>query len=152
LNWALRNQILKTWAHFKTRFAAAHRQHEQMQGESAATSDYHASNAAISKTEEKMAEEPIGALDNLVIATAAERGVVATLTEANARLSKQLEDNSNELRELNALLKKERMKKSQFSFIPSRKKYCWTQGYKVAYSHSQFELQLSQAGPRSGSH
>jgi hypothetical protein len=34
--------------------------------------------------------------------------VVETLTEANARLVKQLEDNSNELQELKALIKKER--------------------------------------------
>jgi hypothetical protein len=39
------------------------------------------------------------------------RGVVATLTEANNRLVKQLEDNSNELRELKALVKKERTEK-----------------------------------------
>jgi hypothetical protein len=53
-----------------------------------------------------MAEATIGALANLATATAANRGVVATLTEANARLVKQLEDNSNELRELKALIKK----------------------------------------------
>jgi hypothetical protein len=34
--------------------------------------------------------------------------MVAILTEANARLVKQLEDNSNELRELKALIKNER--------------------------------------------
>jgi hypothetical protein len=53
-----------------------------------------------------LAEATIGALDNLATATAADRGMVATLTEANARLVKQLEDISNELRELNALIKK----------------------------------------------
>jgi hypothetical protein len=53
-----------------------------------------------------MAEATIGALDNLAMATAAYRGVVATLTEANARLGKQLEDNSNELLEVKALIKK----------------------------------------------
>jgi hypothetical protein len=51
-----------------------------------------------------MAEATIGALANLTTATAADRGVVATLMEANARLVKQLEDNSNELRELKALI------------------------------------------------
>jgi hypothetical protein len=54
-----------------------------------------------------MAEATIGALANLATATAADRGVVATLTEANARLVKQLEGNSNELRELKALIEKE---------------------------------------------
>jgi hypothetical protein len=42
-----------------------------------------------------MAEATIGALANLATATAADHGVVATLTEANACLVKQLEDNSN---------------------------------------------------------
>jgi hypothetical protein len=55
-----------------------------------------------------MDEATIVALTNLAEATAADRGVVATLTEVNTRLVKQLEDNSNELRELKALIKKER--------------------------------------------
>jgi hypothetical protein len=55
-----------------------------------------------------MAESAIGALANLITATETDRGVVATLTEANSRLARQLEDRSNELKETNALLKKER--------------------------------------------
>jgi glycerol-3-phosphate dehydrogenase len=98
----------KTWAHFKAHFSAALCQHKKMQGESAATSGYHSANAAVGQTEEQMDEATIGALANLATATAADRGVVATLTEANARLVKQLEDNPNELRELKALIKKER--------------------------------------------
>jgi hypothetical protein len=67
-----------------------------------------------------MDEATIGALSNLTTATAADRGVVTTLTEANARLAKQLEDNSNELRELNALIKKERTeRRGQRSFNTS---------------------------------
>jgi hypothetical protein len=54
-----------------------------------------------------MAEATIGAMANLATATAADHVVVATLTEANARLVKQLEDNSNELRELKALINKD---------------------------------------------
>jgi hypothetical protein len=96
----------KTWTQFKSHFAAAHRQHKQNQGESAATAGYHSANAAVSHTEDQMAESTIGALSNLATATAADRGVVAALTQANARLVKQLEDNSNELRELKALIKK----------------------------------------------
>jgi hypothetical protein len=41
----------KTWAHFKAHFSAAHRQHNQIQGESAATAGYHSTNAAVGKTE-----------------------------------------------------------------------------------------------------
>jgi hypothetical protein len=67
-----------------------------------------------------MAEATIGALANAATATASDRGVVAALTQANARLSKQLEDNSNKLRELKALIKKERTeKRGQCSFNPS---------------------------------
>jgi hypothetical protein len=77
-----------------------------MQGESAATAGYHSANAAVRQTEDQMAEATIGALANLATETAADRGVVATLAEANARLVKQLENNSNKLRELKALIKK----------------------------------------------
>jgi hypothetical protein len=93
-----KHAIEKTWTQFKSHFAAAHRQHKQIQGESAATVGYHSDNAAIGQTEYQMAEATIGALANLAMATAADRGVVAALTQANVRLVKQLEENSNELR------------------------------------------------------
>jgi hypothetical protein len=68
-----------------------------------------------------MAEATIGALANMAPATTSDRWVVATLTEANARLTKQLEDNSNELRELKALLKRERPeRRGQRSFNTSQ--------------------------------
>jgi hypothetical protein len=82
--------IEKTWSQFKAHFAAAHRQHKKMKGESAATSGYHAANSAVGQTEDQMMEATIGDLANLATSTAADRGVVATLTEANARLTKQL--------------------------------------------------------------
>jgi hypothetical protein len=94
-----------------------------------------------------MAEATIGALANLVTATASDHGVVATLTEANARLVKQLEENSNELRELKALVKKERFeKRGQRSFNPSPKNYCWTQGYKVANNHTSLSCNFPKQG------
>jgi hypothetical protein len=96
--WNENHSIEKTWTQFKSHFAAAHRQHKQMQGESAATAGYHSANAAVGQTEDQMAEATIGALSNIATATAADRGVVAALTQDNARLVKQLEENSNELR------------------------------------------------------
>jgi hypothetical protein len=95
--WNEKPNIEKTWSQFKARFAAAHGKHNQMQGESAATSGYHASNAALIHTEEQMVEANNGALDNLTTSTATDRGVVETLIEANVRLAKQLEDNASEL-------------------------------------------------------
>jgi hypothetical protein len=96
--WNEKPTAEKTWAQFKSHFAAAHRQHKQMQGESAATTGYQSENAAATHTEDQMAEATIGALENLETATAAGRGVVAALTQANSRLAKQLEDKSSELR------------------------------------------------------
>jgi hypothetical protein len=64
-----------------------------------------------------MAEATIGALANMATATAADRGVVAALNQANSRLPKQLEDNSTELRELKALLNQERRDRRVPSFF-----------------------------------
>jgi hypothetical protein len=131
-----KHTIEKTWSQFKSHFAAAHHQHKQMQGESAATAGYHSANAAVSHTEYQMAEGTIGALANLATATAADRGVVAALTQANARLANQLEDNSNELRELKSLLNQERSaKRGQHSFNTSTTNYCWTHGFKLGSAH-----------------
>jgi hypothetical protein len=105
--WNKKSTAEITWTQFKSHFTAAHRQHKQMQGESAATAGYHSANATVTQNESQMAEATIGALANLATATAADIGVVAALTQANSRLAKQLEDNSSELRELKALLNQE---------------------------------------------
>jgi hypothetical protein len=137
----------KTWVQFKAHFSAAHHQHTQMQGGSAATSGYHSANASVGQTEDQMSEATIGALANLSTATAADRGVVATLAEANARLAKQLEENSNDLRELKALIKKERTeKRGQRSFNPSSNNYFWTHGYKVSNTHTSLSCNFPKHG------
>jgi hypothetical protein len=147
--WNEKHTIEKTWTQFKSHFAAAHRQHKQMQGESAATAGYHSANAAVTHNEDQMAEATIGALANLATATAADRGVVAALTQANTRLVKQLEENSNELRELKALIKKERTeKRGQRSFNPSPSNNCWTHGYKVGSTHTSLTFELPKSGHR----
>jgi hypothetical protein len=145
--WNEKHTIEKTWTQFKSHFAAANRQHKQMQGESAATAGYHSANAAVTHNEDQMAEATIGALANLATATAADRGVVAALTQANSCLAKQLEENSNELRELEALLKKEHSeKRGQRSFNPSPSKYCWTHCYKVVSTHTSLTCKLPKPG------
>jgi hypothetical protein len=124
----------KTWTQFKSHFAAAHRQHNQMQGESADTAGYHSANAAVTQNEDQMSEATIGALSNLATSTAADRGVVAALTQANSRLAKQLED---KLRELKALLNQERRdRRGPRSFNPSATNYCWSHGYQVGKTHT----------------
>jgi hypothetical protein len=108
-----------------------------MKGETAAHAGFHSANAAMTHTEDHMAEATIGALANLVTATAADRGVVAALTQANSRLVKQLEDTSSELRELKALLHHERRdRRGPRNVNAAANNYCWTHGYKVGKTHT----------------
>jgi hypothetical protein len=95
-----------TWTNFKIHFAAALGQHKQMQGESPANSGYHVANADVGQTEDRMAESTIVSLANLTTKTATDRVVVATLTQANERLARKLEERSNEVKEVKALIKK----------------------------------------------
>jgi hypothetical protein len=60
--WNEKHTIEKTWTQFKLHFAAACRQHKQMQGESAVTAGYHSVNAAVTHNEDQMTEATIGAL------------------------------------------------------------------------------------------
>jgi hypothetical protein len=145
--WNEKPSAEKTWTHFKSHFAAAHCQHKQMQGESDATARYHSANAAMTQNEDQMAEATIGALANLATETAADRGVVAALTQANSRLAKQLEENSSELRELKALLNQERRdKRGPRSFNPYSSNYCWTHGYKVGKTHTSLTCNTPKPG------
>jgi hypothetical protein len=70
--WNEKEPADKTWINFKVHFAAAHRQHKQIQGESGANSGYHTANAAVGQTEDQMDEATIGGLANLATATATE--------------------------------------------------------------------------------
>jgi hypothetical protein len=45
--WNEKATVEKTWSHFKSHFAAAHRQHKQMQVESSPTAGYHSETVAI---------------------------------------------------------------------------------------------------------
>jgi hypothetical protein len=126
-------------------FATAYRQHKQMQGESAATSGY--ANDDFAQPDEDLAEAAIDAFANLASATAVDRAVVATLTEANARLAKQLEESAQALKEVKALLKKERSERvARKPFAPSLSNYCWTHGYKIARNHTSMNCMYPKTG------
>jgi hypothetical protein len=137
----------KTWTHFKSHFAAAHREHKQMQGETSAHAGFHSSNAAMTQNEDQMAEATIHALANLATATAEDRGVVAALTQANSRLVKQLEDTTSELRELKAMFHQKRCdKQGPRGFNASPSNYCWTHGYKVGKTHTSLTCNTRNLG------
>jgi putative hemolysin len=114
----------------------AYRQHKQIQAETDASSRY--TNAAVAQPADKyLAGAVIAAFANLATATAVDRGIVATLTEANSHSTKQLEDSSQTLKEIRALLKNERNdRSSRRTFAPPNENYCWTHGYKIAINHT----------------
>jgi hypothetical protein len=141
--WDEKVEADKTWNNFKTHFAAAYRQHRQMQGETMGAQGY--SNSAVAQYEDDLEEQALGAFANLATATAVDQGVVAQLTEAKSRFAKQLEYNALALKEVKALLKKERAERAgsgnsdcppRRTFTPSSDNYCWSHGYKVARTHT----------------
>jgi hypothetical protein len=74
---------------------------------------------------------------------------VATLTEANSRLVRQLEDRSNEFKEVKALLKKEwAERKGQRTFNHSPENYCCSHGYKVAKSNTCQSCNYQKGGQK----
>jgi hypothetical protein len=90
-----------------------------------------------------MDEATIVAFANLATSTAADRGVVAALTQANSSIAKQLEGSTSKLRELKALLYQERCeKRGPRRFNPSTSTYCWTHGYKVGSTHTSLTCKL----------
>jgi hypothetical protein len=68
----------------------------------------------------------------MATATAVDHGIVATFTDANSRLTKQLEENAQALTEIRALPKKESNDHNVTKpFAPSIDNYCWTHGYNI---------------------
>jgi hypothetical protein len=101
----------------------------------------------MTQNEDQMDEATIGALANLATATAADRGVVAALTQANSRLVKQLEDTTSELRELKAMFHQERRDKGvPRGFNASASNYCWTHGCKFGKTHTSLTCSTRNLG------
>jgi hypothetical protein len=78
-----------------------------MQGETVAAYGY--SNAAAAQPDDDdLTEAAFDSFSNLATSTSVYRGIVSTSTDENYRLTKQLEETSQTLKEIRALLKKER--------------------------------------------
>jgi tripartite-type tricarboxylate transporter receptor subunit TctC len=101
----------KPWNNLKIHFAAAYLQHRQMQGDTIGAQPFTKS-SVIQASEEDLTEQALGAFANLATATDVDRNVVAQLTEANSCLVKQLEENATSLKDVKALLKKERSERA----------------------------------------
>jgi hypothetical protein len=100
-----------------------------------------------SQPDEDLAEAAIDAFASLASATAVDRAIVASLTEANTRLAKQLEESAQALKEFKALLKKKRSDRvARKPFAPSLSNYCWTHRYKIARNHTSINCMYPKTG------
>jgi hypothetical protein len=126
----------------------AYLQHKQIQGGTAAASGY--ANADVAQpADEDLAGAAIDAFANLATATTVDRGIVATLTEPNSHLTKQLEDSSKTLKEIRALLKKERNdRSSRKTFAPTNDNYCWTRRCKIERNHTSENCLYPKTGQK----
>jgi hypothetical protein len=89
----------------------------------------------------------IDAFASLATATEVDRRIVTTLTDENSRLTKQLELTSKTLKEIRALLKKDRNDHgSRKPFAPSLDNYCLTHGYKIARNHTSERCRYHKTG------
>jgi hypothetical protein len=102
-------------------------------------------NAVVAQPDDVLAEQALGAFANIAADTAVNPGVVAQLSEVNSRLSKQFEYNAAALKEMKALLKKERAEHAnsgnsewppRLNLTPSSDNYYWSHGYKEARTHT----------------
>jgi hypothetical protein len=88
--WQSRAIAAKTWAQFKIDFATAHREFRLI-NQTAQQSGFHSANMMIEQGRDDSMQETAEAISQLATATASDRGTVATLTTATAKLANQLE-------------------------------------------------------------
>jgi hypothetical protein len=131
----------KTWAHFKINFATAHREF-RLTNKTAQQSGFHSANMMIEKGRDDSMQKTVDTIAQLAMATASDRGKVATLTTTNAKRANQLEaahaliaQLKNEIATL-----KNKIKPSWQGQRPAKttnnNSYCWYHGYQVAKSHT----------------
>jgi TRAP-type uncharacterized transport system substrate-binding protein len=117
-----------------------------MQGETAAAS-WCAYAAVAQPVYDDLYEASIDTFSNLATSTAVDRGIVSTFTDANFRLIKQLEETAQALKEIRALLKKERNDRgARKPFAPSIDKYCCNRGYKITKKHTNVNCMYPRNG------
>jgi hypothetical protein len=127
--WQLRPAAHNTWINFKVHFAAAMIENHPHQG----TAD---------------------AIAQLTVATASDRGTVATLTATNVKLTLQLETSQAYVKKL-----KEYIVQLKLNIKPTWKgqrpvkmmdndKYCWSHGYQVHNEHTRASCKNTKEGQK----
>jgi hypothetical protein len=149
--WQSRMIAVKTWAQFKLDFFTAH--HEfHLTNQTAHQSGFHSANMMIKQGREETMQDTVDAIAQLATATASDRGTLATLTTANAKLATQLEAAQAQIAQLKDEIAalKNKIKTAWQDQRPikttNNDSYCWPHGYQVAKSHMSATCNMKKSG------
>jgi hypothetical protein len=149
--WQSRAIAGKTWAQFKIDFATAHREF-RLTNQTAQQSGFHSANMMIEQGRDDSMQETAEAIAHLDTATSSDRGTVAMLTTANAKLSNQLKAAHDLIAQLKSEIEtlKIKIKPVWQGQRPARTtnndSYCWSHGYQVAKSHTSATCNVRKSG------
>jgi hypothetical protein len=149
--WQSREIAAKTWAQFEIDFATAHREF-RLTNQTAHQSGFHSANMMIEQGRDDSMQETTEVIVQLAMATASDRGTVATLTTTNAKLANQLEAAHALIPQLKSEIAtiKNKIKPVWQGQRPARTTnndiYCWYHGYQVAKSHTSATCNVIKNG------
>jgi hypothetical protein len=137
------------WEQFKIDFATAHREF-RLTNQTAQQSGFHSANMVIEHGQEDTMQDTVDAISQL--ATASDRGTVATLTTTNAKLATQLEAAQAQIAQLKDEIAdlKNKIKPAWQGQRPHKTtnndSYCWSHGYQVAKSNTSATCNMKKSG------
>jgi hypothetical protein len=149
--WQSRATAANTWAQFKIYFATAHKEFH-ITNQTAQQSGFHSVNMMIEQGRDDSMHETAEAIAQLTMATASDRGTVATLTTTNAKLANLLEAAHALIAQLKSeiVTLKIKIKLVWQGQRPTRTtnndSYCWSHGYQVAKSHTSATCNVRKTG------
>jgi hypothetical protein len=149
--WQSRAIAAKTWAQSKIDFATAHRAF-CLTNQTAQQSGFHIANMMIEQGRDESMKEAAEAIAQLAMATASDRGTVATLTTTNTKLANQLEAAHALIAQLKseiATLKikiKPLWKGQRPTRTTSNDSYFWSHGYQVAKLNTSATCNIRKSG------
>jgi hypothetical protein len=160
--WKRRDEIYKTWEHFKRDFRVSYTEYVETLDTTPQASGFHAEAAGFHAEQREQQESTIEAIANLATATAEDRTAVATLTKTNAALTyslaksgekliaamAQITNLTKQLADLKANKRGTRVNEPTPDLVPGKYHYCWTCGYKC--DHPSFKCTVQATGHDKG--
>jgi hypothetical protein len=149
--WKARSLADKTCLQFKIDFAVAH-QEFRLTNQTAQQSGFRSSNMMIEQDCGDSMQDTVDTIAQLATATASDRGMVATLTAANAKLASQLEAAQSYIKVLKdeILSLKANIKPVWLGQQPAKSTnnntYCWSHGHQIHKEHTSATCKARKDG------